>query len=467
MKRVLIALVIAILSLGSTPLFAFGGSEIPLDEEIKQKVVDQLVWDNRVDASEIKVEVEFGRVTLSGIVPSSFTQQAVIDDVWSVDGVIAVDDNLTIEPYSVSAAGEPLAAAVEGALRVDSQVDSSEITVTSVDGQVTLGGTVEALWQKLRAEEIASGVTGVLGVTNEIAVVPTEDVLDEVIAQDVVEAIDRNANVDVDSVDVTVDYGYVTLTGTVSDWVARDAAYQAAINTLGVKGVSEQLIVESGIEPMYTDSEIAMAVRDQLGWDDQVDAAGVTVEVVDGEVTLMGTVSSYSAKLAAESDALMIEGVVSVDNELVVEPVEPITNDVFLATRAENVLDWNPDVQVENLGIEVIAGVATLEGQVDALWEKDRAEELVMDIEGMIGVINKIAVVPTENILDESIAEDIVEAIDRNIHVNVDNVTVSVDQGTVTLNGDVPTITAKNAAFDAALNTAGVRAVINNLEVSS
>jgi osmotically-inducible protein OsmY len=50
--------------------------------------------------------------------------------------------------------------------------------------------------------------------------------------------------------------------------------------------------------------------------------------------------------------------------------------------------------------------------------------------------------------------------------VNVDNVTVLVDQGTVTLHGEVPTITAKNAAFDAALNTTGVRAVINNVEVT-
>jgi osmotically-inducible protein OsmY len=466
MKRILIASVITVLSLSSTSLFAFGGSEIPPDEKIKKDVVDQLAWDSRTDASEIEVEVKFGRVILSGTVPSRFIQQAVVEDVWSVNGVIDVDDNLTIEPYGVSAAGEPPAAAVEEALLVDSEVDSSKITVTSVDGHVTLGGTVAALWQKLRAAEIASGVKGVLGVSNEIAVVPTEDVLDDVIAQDVVDAIDRNANVDADKVNVTVDDGYVTLTGTVSDWVARDAAYQAAVNTLGVKGVSEQLTVESDIQPLHKDSEIAKAVRDQLEWDNRVDATDVSVQVIDGNVTLKGTVSSYSAKLAAESNALMIEGVVSVDNELVVEPAEPIANDAFLAARAENVLKWNPDFHVANLAVQVIAGVASLEGQVDALWEKHRAEELVMNINGMIGVINKIAVVPTGNILDETIAEDIVKAIDRNIHVNVDNVTVSVDRGTVTLTGDVPTITAKNAAFDAALNTAGVRAVINNIKVS-
>jgi osmotically-inducible protein OsmY len=467
MKRVRIFSLIALLSLCSAPLFAFGGSEIPLDEEIKQNVVEQLVWDNRVDAAEIKVEVEFGRVILTGSVPSHFTQEAVIDDVWSVDGVISVENNLQVEPVQAATTDEPLASAVKGALLVDAEVDASEITVDVRNGHVTLKGTVEAVWQKFRAEEIASGVNGVLGVTNEIAVVPSEDVLDEVIAQDIVDAIDRNINVDVDNVDVRVEDGHVTLSGTVEDWVARDAAYEAAINTLGVKGVDDELVVETQVEPLYTDVEIAQAVRDQLIWDNQVDASDITVEVRDGRVTLSGTVATYSAKLAAEGDALMIEGVVSVDNELTVEPVEPVTNDAYLANRAENILDWSPEVEVEDLTIKVIAGVATLEGQVDALWKKERAEELVSDIEGMVGVVNKIAVVPTESILDETIAEDIVAAIDRNIHVNVDNITVEVDNGTVTLRGEVPSFTAKKAAFESALNTSGVRAVINNVEVSS
>ena len=117
--------------------------------------------------------------------------------------------------------------------------------------------------------------------------------------------------------------------------------------------------------------------------------------------------------------------------------------------------------------LNVSAGIATLEGQVDALWQKNRAEELVMDIQGIMGVVNKLAVVPTESVVDEAIAEDIIQAIDRNIFVNVDNVSVLVDGGSVTLSGEVRTITAKNEAFDVALNTSGVRAVINNIEVGS
>ena len=195
---------------------------------------------------------------------------------------------------------------------MDSQIDASNITVSAAYGQVTLKGAVEALWQKYRAEDIASGVRGVVGVANEIAVVPKEDVLDEEIARDIVDAINRNANVDADKVDVRVEDGYVTLTGTVQDWVAHEAAYEAAVGTLGVKGVTDELSVETTVKPPYTDSEIAQAVRDQLVWDNQVDASRIAVQARQGLVTLTGTVPSYSEKLAAESDALLVKGVVSV-----------------------------------------------------------------------------------------------------------------------------------------------------------
>lgn len=467
MKRVLITFVIAAASLALAPVFTFGGPEIPSDQEIKKNVVEQLVWDDRVDAAGIEVEVEFAQVTLTGTVPSHFSREAAIADVWSVRGVVSVVDNLTVEPSLSAPIVEPLAAEVKGALLVDSQLDAADITVSSAGGLVTLGGKVQALWQKYRAEDIASGVNGVLGIINEIAVVPGEDIKDEVIAQDIIRAIERNSNVDVNSVNVTVNDGYVTLTGTVDDRTAREAAYQVAIHTLGVKGVTNELFVETGIEPLYTDSEIAQAVRDQLLWDNQVDASKVIVDVHDGRVTLSGTVPTYSAKLAAESDTLMTKGVVSLQNELEVQPTEPIASDVFLAERAQDVLSWNPEIKIDNLDVRVIAGIATIKGEVDTLWKKYRAQVLVSDVKGIIDVINEIAVVPTKNILDETIATDIVKAIDRNIHVNVEDVTVRVDHGTVTLSGVVPSVFSKDAAFEAALDTAGVRAIINNLKVGS
>ena len=142
MKRLLTATVIAVLSLASSPLFAFGGPEVPLDEEIKSQIVDQLTWDSRVDASEITVEVELGLVTVGGTVPSGFTEDAVIDDVWSVEGVTAVENELNIETFGTLTGGMPLAEAIENAMLVDSSIESSDITVSADDGYVTLEGTV-------------------------------------------------------------------------------------------------------------------------------------------------------------------------------------------------------------------------------------------------------------------------------------------------------------------------------------
>ena len=69
MKRLMVLFAICLLPLSTTALSASGGSEAPPDETVKQAVVDQLVWDNRVDASKIEVEVDLGRVVLSGSVP--------------------------------------------------------------------------------------------------------------------------------------------------------------------------------------------------------------------------------------------------------------------------------------------------------------------------------------------------------------------------------------------------------------
>jgi len=47
------------------------------DEKIKKQVVDQLYWDARVDASDVKVEVSDRNVILTGTVPSYGVRQAV------------------------------------------------------------------------------------------------------------------------------------------------------------------------------------------------------------------------------------------------------------------------------------------------------------------------------------------------------------------------------------------------------
>jgi len=80
-------------------------------------------------------------------------------------------------------------------------------------------------------------------VTNEIAVVPVPDVVDETIAAHVERALERNANIRVGDIDVKVQQGVVTLSGTVPNRTARNAAYNAAMHTPGAVEVRDNLIV--------------------------------------------------------------------------------------------------------------------------------------------------------------------------------------------------------------------------------
>jgi len=78
-------------------------------------------------------------------------------------------------------------------------------------------------------------------VTNKIAVVPTQSLTDERIADKIVDALDRNINVDVDDFDVIVENGTVTLTGTFPSWLRKRAAYNTARFTEGVVEVKDRI----------------------------------------------------------------------------------------------------------------------------------------------------------------------------------------------------------------------------------
>lgn len=216
---------------------------------------------------------------------------------------------------------------------------------------------------------------------------------------------------------------------------------------------------------VQTSEEIKKDVVDQLYWDNRIDASSVTVEVDGGRVKLKGTAPTYTAKEAARMDAWDIPGVILVDNELTVDFQMPLPSDEVLKDNVRNVLSWNADINAADISVDVLSGRVTLKGTVDTLWKKLRAEELVYDIIGVTEVINELAIVPTDDIVDETIATQVTDAIDRRIGIEAEQVSVEVQDGVVTLSGRVPDWYAKNAAYKAALYTIGVKEVRDNMTI--
>lgn len=142
------------------------------------------------------------------------------------------------------------------------------------------------------------------------------------------------------------------------------------------------------------DDDIRDAVDDQLTFDPDVDSAEshITVETMNGEVTLNGTVPSYPQYLAAAAAARRVAGVTDVHNHLeVVLPPGDYRDDQTLTTTADDALTLNETVRV---GVEATAanGVITLTGTVPNGDERTAAELLVAGLTGVRSVSNDIQI---------------------------------------------------------------------------
>jgi hyperosmotically inducible periplasmic protein len=136
---------------------------------------------------------------------------------------------------------------VSNQLTMDSGVAKWRIDVDTLEGVVTLRGQVPSETEKQRAEEIASGVSGVKSVRNELLVETDRDVADgnpDALLTTAVKA-KLAGSPDTEAVDVDVDTQdrVVTLSGVVQDERARQRAVELAGEVKGVEQVVDELKV--------------------------------------------------------------------------------------------------------------------------------------------------------------------------------------------------------------------------------
>ncbi|MFP4242025.1 MAG: BON domain-containing protein [Chitinispirillaceae bacterium] len=217
----------------------------------------------------------------------------------------------------------------------------------------------------------------------------------------------------------------------------------------------------------YTDEEVRRLVMDQLEWDGRLSNSQVDVRVQSGQVTLEGKVNSFTARQAAESDALLVPEVVRVIDHTVIEfpgGAEGLTDEDIRSSVLNRFL-WNPNISVSDIDVKVEKGSVTLEGSVDGYWKKVRAEEVAYDIKGVVKVHNELAVVPSHEYGDREIAESIVNALHRGGKVDVERLELQVENGIATVGGSMGSMDEYNEVVHAVKFTRGVREVNNMLKV--
>jgi len=201
-------------------------------------------------------------------------------------------------------------------LNWEPSVTAAHIGVAANAGVVTLTGHVESLAQKHAAETAVRRVKGVKAVAEEIEVrLPYETKRsDEEIAGAAIGRFEWDVSIPRDTIKVTVDAGWVTLTGEVDWHYQKDAASMDVRSLFGVTGVSNQIT----IKPTVNTSNISDDIMHALGRSWFFDPKTISVTAQGGKIRLTGTVKSWHDRQLAAATAWAAPGATAVENDIAV-----------------------------------------------------------------------------------------------------------------------------------------------------
>ncbi len=360
---------------------------------------------------------------------------------------------------------------VENAFQYDTRIHEPDIIVTVNEGIVTLTGTVKDLAEESFAVRETEKITGVIGVINKLKILSGRRT-DQEIAQDVQRRFANNPLLKDKNIEVTVTGGNVQLTGQVNSISELQEAKLLASEVMGVVSVNNALQIN--YPSVRTDQEIEEDVKSSLQRDVYLTGMPIDVSVSNGLVTLSGKVSNLFQKVRAGNDVNWIWNVQGLQNNIQVKWWEdqgvrkelptPTTDQIKL--NIENEL--YQDLRLKDpftINVDVSMGNVSLTGTVASYRQKQLAARDALNVVGVIGV-NNLLEIQQEARPDEAIQKDVQSNINTDNALAGQDIIASVEEGTVTLTGNVETTYQKLHAGDVASQVAGVQGVVNKLDVN-
>lgn len=130
-------------------------------------------------------------------------------------------------------------------------------------------------------------------------------------------------------------------------------------------------------------------------------------------------------------------------------------------------LKWEPFLNASEIGVSVKNGAVTLSGTVDTYLKKAMAEKAAKRVAGVKAVAEEIEVKFNDTLFknDTQIAEAVLNALKWHSAINEEKIKVKVEDGVVTLDGEVDWEYQRSSAVSQIENLIGVKLIINNITV--
>ena len=461
------------------------------DADITAAIETLLATKKGLSAHEITVQTRDGIVALAGFTDSLLSQQRAEEIALAVRGVRGLHRTLAVRTPGVPDA--QLQHAVARALADDPATNDYQVHCLVSEGVVTLSGTVQTWAEKQLVLRVLKGVRGVRDFVADHLLIRGGEIMnsDEEITTQIRELLDWDIRVNGALVQVRTDGQVVHLSGTVGTAAEKDRLVAIAYQTGATRVDARDLFVaywalgrevrREKFAPK-TDEAIARAVRDTLHFNPRVRSSETLVQVLDGVVTLAGTVSNLRTKQDAEQDARHVVGVGNVHNLLKVRPAR-LVPDEEVCQSISAALARDPYVGHCDFHVQVHGGQALLSGHVSTPFEVEQAGDVAAGVGGVVDVNNRLesanpaaadgfttplrgegklrAAAPTP---DHALAERIRARYCWSASLHDQEVDVQVENGRATLSGTVDTWLDRQHAAQAA-HEAGAREVNNHLRV--
>jgi osmotically-inducible protein OsmY len=207
-------------------------------------------------------------------------------------------------------------------------------------------------------------------------------------------------------------------------------------------------------------------IIEQLAYDPRIDAQDIAVTVLEGVVTLRGTVPNLIERWEAENAVKRLRGIRGIADELTVDlPTTHVRTDTDIALALERRFESNPRVPT-NVQFVVKDGRVSLTGEVPWFYQSEEALHEARRIIGVKDVSNLISIIPNKQLNSDEIKWTIRSAFKRMADLDAQDISVSVADGKVALSGSVRTWGERERAAQTVWSLPGVASVENFIRVN-